>query len=158
MAVGTPVSVDLATWETIDAHALEDYPDECCGLVIEDAAGARRAHPCENIQNKLHGADPESHPRDARRAYRMDDLQVMRILDETEKAGGRMTAIYHSHIDCDAYFSEEDQAAAILDGEPAYPGVVYLVVSVVEGEIRNKKAFDWDSSENLFVEVPLAKS
>ena len=88
----------------------------------------------------------------------MDDLQVMRILDETEKAGGRMTAIYHSHIDCDAYFSEEDQAAAILDGEPAYPGVVYLVVSVVEGEIRNKKAFDWDSSENLFVEVPLAKS
>ena len=127
-------------------------------MVTEDAPGTELAHPCENIQNRLHGTDPGTHPRTARTAYRMDDLQVIRILDETEKAGGKMTAIYHSHIDCDAYFSEEDQLAATFFGEPAYPGVSYLVVSVIDREIRAKKAFAWDTDDGHFVEAPLAKS
>jgi proteasome lid subunit RPN8/RPN11 len=152
------VYVSDRTWHAIGTHAVKDYPDECCGVVTEDASGAALAHPCENVQNRLHEADPETHPRTARTAYRMDDLQVIRILEETEKAGGKMTAIYHSHIDCDAYFSEEDQLAATFFDEPAYPGVSYLVVSVIDGEIQAKKAFSWDPDDSHFVEVPLAKS
>ncbi len=143
-------------WRAIDAHAVKDYPDECCGVVTENASGASVAHACENIQNRLHEQDPETHPRTARTAYRINDLQVARILDDTEKAGGKMTAIYHSHIDCDAYFSEEDQLAATFFDEPAYPGVAYLVVSVVEGGLRGRKAFEWDASAGLYVEVALS--
>ncbi len=86
----------------------------------------------------------------------MDDLQVAKILKVTEDAGGRLTAIYHSHIDCDAYFSEEDQNAAQFFGEPAYPGVVYLVVSVIEGKVENRKAFDWNDETSQFEEIPLS--
>jgi proteasome lid subunit RPN8/RPN11 len=158
MAVdSTMVHVSDETWQTIQTHAVADYPDECCGVVTEDASAVVRAHPCENIQDRLHEADPKTHPRTARTAYRMDDLQVTRILDDTEKAGGRMIAIYHSHVDCDAYFSEEDQLAATFFGEPAYPNVSYLVVSVVDGEMKAKRAFVWDPDGSCFVEAVLAK-
>ena len=115
--------------------------------MTEHDNGHYRVHRCDNIQDRLHQRDPKAHPRTSRTAYRMDDMQVSRILRETEKAGGRAVAFYHSHIDCDAYFSEEDRNAAMFLGEPAYPGVVYLVVSVVDGEVRGQKGFGWDEGE-----------
>lgn len=149
------IEVSREAWAEIEAHAVKDYPDECCGLVTEDRDGASTVHVCENIQDKLHAQDPETHPRTAKTAYRMNDLQVTRILTETEDASGRLVAIYHSHIDCDAYFSEEDQKAAQFFGEPAYPGVTYLVVSVVDGKVENRKAFDWCEASHQFEDVPL---
>ena len=149
------IEVDQTAWGLIEAHALEIYPDECCGLLVKNAGGGSIVHACENIQNKLHAQDPEAHPRTARTAYRMDDLQVSRILTATEDAGGKLSAIYHSHVDCDAYFSEEDQTAAQFFGEPAYPGVTYLVVSVIDGEVKNRKAFSWSDDSGQFEDVPL---
>ena len=88
-------------------------------------------------------------------SYRMDDMQVMRIQSEAEKADGRMVAIYHSHIDVDAYFSEEDHNAATVFGEPTYPGVVYPVISVKDGQVDRcgEKIFRWDDSSLKFEEV-----
>lgn len=148
--------VEESAWKEIEEQAAEAPADECCGLLTVDADGGPTVHACENIQNKLHEQDPETHPRTAKIAYRMDDLQVAKILKETEDAGGRLAAIYHSHIDCDAYFSEEDQNAAQFFGEPAYPGVVYLVVSVIEGKVENRKAFYWNDETSQFEEIPLS--
>ena len=150
------VEVDASAWKEIETHALADYGDECCGLVLQDADGALTVVRCDNIQNKLHAQDPEAHPRTARTAYRMDDLHVARTLQAAEEKGGRLFAIYHSHIDCDAYFSEEDQAAAQFFGEPAYPGVSYLVISVVDEKVENQKAFYWSDDSSQFEEVPLS--
>jgi adenylyltransferase/sulfurtransferase len=142
-------------WAAMFAHAQEEYPAECCGIVTEDASGAHVAHRCANIQDKLHSADPETHPRTSKMAYRMDDIQVMRIQSEAEKADGRMVAIYHSHIDVDAYFSEEDHNAATFFGEPTYPGVVYPVISVKDAQVDRggEKIFRWDDSSLKFEEV-----
>ncbi len=147
--------LDPEIWERIFEHAGEDYPAECCGIVTRAENGHCRVHRCDNIQDRLHKSDPEAHPRTSKTAYRMDDMQVHRILTETEKAGGQLTAFYHSHIDCGAYFSEEDRNAAMFLGEPTYPGVVYLVVSVVDGQVREQKGFGWDEGERGFVETPL---
>jgi adenylyltransferase/sulfurtransferase len=74
---------------------------------------------------------------------------------EAEKTGGRMAAIYHSHIDVDAYFSQEDQQAALFFGEPAYPGVVYPVIPVKNGRVDQlgKKIFKWQDASSAFEEV-----
>jgi len=148
---------DLAIeiWDEIFDHSKRDYPAECCGIVTEDGGGIHRVHWCDNIQDQLHSTDPEAHPRTSREAYRMDNLQVHRIVTEAEGAGGRVVAFYHSHIDCDAYFSKEDRMAATPFGQPAFPEVTYLVVSVVEGELKGKKAFRWDEEEEIFAEVDL---
>ena len=142
-------------WAAMFAHAQEEYPAECCGIMTQDASGAYVVHRCENIQDKLHEADPETHPRTSKMAYRMDDIQVMCIQTEAEKAGGRMVAIYHSHIDVDAYFSEEDHNAATFFGEPTYPDVVYPVISVKDGQVDmgGEKMFCWDDSSLKFEEV-----
>jgi proteasome lid subunit RPN8/RPN11 len=147
--------IDSDAWALIEKHARKDYPDECCGLLAVGADELSVVHGCENIQNKLHELDPVEHPRMAKTAYRMDDLQVSRILTATEDASGKLSAIYHSHIDCGAYFSEEDQTAAQFDGEPAYPELTYLVVSVVDGKVDNGKAFSWSDDSGQFDEVPL---
>ena len=147
--------IGWATWEQIARHAQDDYPSECCGIVTRYPDGNCRVHRCENIQDRLHAHDTKAHPRDSRTAYRMDDLQVGRILRETEAQGGCLVGFYHSHIDCDAYFSSEDRAAATFWGEPVYAGVVYLVVSVVDGRVCGQKGFQWDDGTRAFVEVIL---
>lgn len=142
-------------WEAMFAHAKEDYPAECCGMITADAEGNKTVHRCENIQDKLHASDPKTHPRTAKMAYRMDDMQVMRIQQGAEDAGGKMIAIYHSHIDVDAYFSEEDQNAAMFFGEPAYPGVVYPVIPVKDNVVDRdgRKIFQWNDETLTFEQV-----
>ena len=57
--------------DEIHRHALEEYPNECCGIVVGDPGhnDDNVVHRCENIQNKLHEKDPENFTRDARTAY-----------------------------------------------------------------------------------------
>ncbi|MDE2997830.1 MAG: Mov34/MPN/PAD-1 family protein [Gemmatimonadota bacterium] len=147
--------MDRSVWSKIHQHARCDYPAECCGIVSEASDGAFRVHPCENIQDRLHARNPEEHPRTSKNAYRMDDLEVHRIFTETESAGGRVVAFYHSHVDCGAYFSEEDRQAAMFMDQPAFPEVVYVVVSVVEGAVRGAAGFAWDERTKTFAKKAL---
>ena len=140
----------------IYAHARRDYPFECCGIVFgpKDERIANRALPCANIQNELHAEDPARHVRDARTAYNLgatDLLKLGKSLRGTEPA----KIIYHSHVDIvgdGAYFSDTDQTAAQMDGEPSYP-VEYLVVDVRADGIGSAAQFAWDAVARKYLEV-----
>ena len=123
--------------ERIYKQAADEYPAECCGI-LSRAGGEQdvRVHPCENIQDRLHAEDPEKHPRDARIAYFIEPQELYDIISAAERSGGSVAGFYHSHIDCDAYFSDEDKERAMVWDEPAYPEAVYLVVSLYEGSVR----------------------
>ena len=108
--------------------------------------------PCRNIQDELNRKDPERHPRDARTAYYIDPRDLLTI-GRREAEGYRVATIYHSHIDAGAYFSETDKRNALVNGEPAYPEAVYVVVSVIEGRPAGANAFAWDSAQRDFVQV-----
>ena len=140
---------------TIHAQARAEYPAECCGIITSNSEGDLEVHVCENIQDRLHQQDPEQYPRDARIAYYIDPQELYDIVMATEKSGGGVAGLYHSHIDCDAYFSQEDKERAMAWDEPAYPDAVYLVVSVNEGEVGNQRCFGWDEESRGFVEVEL---
>jgi proteasome lid subunit RPN8/RPN11 len=63
------------------------------------------------------------------------------------KDGYRLSVLYHSHVEVGAYFSETDRKSALLNGEPSYPGTIYLVLSVRKRdriEIDEASAFRWD--------------
>ena len=135
-------------------QAVEDYPAECCGILTTGSEGeAIEVHPCRNVQDDLHEQDPEQHPRNSRIAYFIDPQELFRIVSAAERAGGQVAGFYHSHIDCDAYFSEEDKARAMAWDEPAYPEAVYLVVSVHGEGVRGHRAFAWDREQSDFLEV-----
>ena len=142
---------------TIRKQAEAEYPAECCGVVLVRTGSAteRRLHPCRNIQNTLHAQDPGRFPRDARTAYYMAHEDLIEIA-RRESQGWAVHVIYHSHVDVGAYFSETDRRNALVDGQPAYPGAVYVVVGVGGAGAGEARAFRWEPGRGDFVEIPLA--
>ena len=72
-------------------------------------------------------------------------------MSRREAEGYRVATIYHSHIDTGAYFSETDKRNALVDGEPAYPDAVYVVISVMGGRPNGANAFAWDPARRDFL-------
>ena len=138
----------------VEAQAAVEYPGECCGVVLArgDQPADRLLLPCRNIQNALHEKDPARHPRDARTAYYIDPRDLLTI-GRREADGYWVATIYHSHIDTGAYFSETDKRNALVDGEPAYPDAVYVVVSVLAGRPAAAGAFAWDPAARDFLPI-----
>ncbi len=86
-----------------------------------------------------------------------DDLLKALLL---EREGYEVRVIYHSHIDGKAYFSPTDKENALgqsgpLKGQPLYPQVTHVVLSVVQGKVRAAAAFVWNPGKEDFVPVAL---
>ncbi|MBI4602446.1 MAG: M67 family metallopeptidase [Planctomycetes bacterium] len=143
-----------AARDAMAAHVEVEHPDEACGFVFSKGSELE-VWPMENIQDRRHREDPIADWRTARLAYEFDPKAFQRVLLEKERAGQTLRAIYHSHPDHDAYFSETDSAAAAPLGEPSLPGVVYLVFSVRGGKAVDTKAFDWSQAAGKYVEMPI---
>lgn len=134
------------------AHAREAYPDECCGMIFE-REGREEIVRATNIQNELHAQDPDRFPRTGATGYTMGP-EVAPILIGSERDGLRLLAIYHSHPEREAYFSQEDRKQALgARGEPIYPQAAYIVMSVRNREVRATKVFVWDAVARDYVEV-----
>ncbi len=142
----------------VQVQAAAEYPSECCGVLLSrgERASDRLLMRCRNIQNELHAKDPVRHPRDARTAYFIDPKDLLTI-GRREGEGYRVATIYHSHIDTGAYFSATDRQNALINGEPAYPDAVYVVLSVVERRVVDAAAFVWDPSAHDFAPTELQK-
>jgi [CysO sulfur-carrier protein]-S-L-cysteine hydrolase len=134
-------------------HCREEYPDECCGVIVALADGSTRVIRVRNIQDEMHAKDPASYPRTARTAYSGHPADLRAALDLAEGEGCRLVAFYHSHPDHDAYFSAEDTAQATPFGEPSYPDALQVVVSIRSRSVRTIKAFAWSTSEGAYVET-----
>lgn len=133
-------------------HALEAYPEECCGVVAgrTDAPEEDRVHRCRNVQNSLHAQDSERYPRDAKTAYHMDEKEIFDIFTRAASEEKEVKFIYHSHTDLDAYFSPEDKRMAMWGDIPAYPKATYIVLSVYNGRVKGEAAFRWDEEGGDF--------
>ena len=145
-----------ADWKRIHEQAEAEYPAECCGVLLlrgEDGA-ERLLLPCRNVQDDLHAKDPARHPRTSRTAYFIDPKDLLTI-GRREAEGYRVAVIYHSHVEAGAYFSPTDKQNALINGDPAYPGATYVVVSVVGGKVVDSRAFAWQAAAHDFGEVAL---
>jgi adenylyltransferase/sulfurtransferase len=115
------------------AHGVKTYPEEGCGVLsgpLHQPPLMDGYHPVENIINRMHEEDPERYPRTAERGYYMDPVEMMRLEKQFSAGGRRLKAIFHSHVDVGAYFSQEDIDRALWAGQPILPGVAYLVCGI----------------------------
>ena len=102
--------------DEIVAHAREDAPNECCGLVAGRDGEATAVHRARNaFESPLRY---EVHPQDQ-----------FRITMAIEDAGEEIAGIYHSHTKSEAYPSQTDVNLA-----RNWPDPVYLICSVAEDE------------------------
>jgi proteasome lid subunit RPN8/RPN11 len=150
--------LNLMCEQALKAYA--ERREECCGLLVGDAAARfREAHECHNDMNRHHRRDPFNHPRDARHAFHMRETDYQRVVREAERRGQRVTGIYHSHVDAEAYFSELDQEFAAQPLFP-FPDADHLVISVTgDGAspplVVGLGAFRWLPEEARFEGVPV---
>ncbi|MCI0339779.1 MAG: M67 family metallopeptidase [Planctomycetales bacterium] len=152
-----PVEIPRAAHEEMRREAERGYPREGCGM-FTGAGGDPRSlafHPCANIQDEAHAADPARHPRDARTAYLLDPKAMLALLRASEREGRAIAGFFHSHPEHGAYFSETDRRDATPLGEPSYPEAFQVVVSVRGGRAGDVAAFRWDPAARDFREVPL---
>ena len=151
------IAIDSDALTAMHAHAVEGFPEEVCGVLLEGPDGqiVRRM---QNVQNALHAADPVANPRDARTAYQFDAAELLEVTRQGDAPGWRIVLFYHSHPQHGAYFSDTDKARALFGGEvelgPAFPGVAYLVISVYDRAVRDRKCFAWDEAAQDFLETP----
>lgn len=145
-----PLQIPPPLIAEIRQQASIHYPAECCGVLFgRGEHDVVRVAPMENLQDRLHGLDPDAHPRTSRNGFHMDALRVWREVEAAERRGERLLGFYHSHIDCDAYFSREDRdmAAPPPARLPMYPDVWHLVVACWPDGIREARMFRWDGRD-----------
>jgi proteasome lid subunit RPN8/RPN11 len=99
-------------YEEMVAHAREEAPNECCGLVASRDGEAVKVYRAVNA-----AASPFRFEIDGREAYELNS--------EIEEAGLELGAIYHSHTRTEPEPSQTD----INFGE-WWPGVLWVIVGL----------------------------
>lgn len=133
--------------------------EEACGYLegpAEDALLVDRAVELENLANKYHEVDPEGHPRTGREYFKINALKFERAIESGQADKRPVKVFFHSHLDCGAYFSDEDAASMTMGGRGEPPhALAYLVTAVDRGEVTAHRLFVWDAVGRGFVEAPL---
>jgi proteasome lid subunit RPN8/RPN11 len=109
--------------EEMVAHAREDLPNECCGMI-----GGTDGVATEVIRVANSAASPLR--------YEMDPQEQYNALKTIEDGGGELLAIYHSHTKSAAYPSQTDVNQAV-----AWPEQVYVIVSLADPQQPDVKAY-----------------
>jgi len=105
------------------AHAREDLPNECCGMV-----GGRDGEASTVIRVENAAASPLR--------YEMDSKGQIQAYNAIQDNGEELLGIYHSHTKSAAYPSQTDVNQAV-----AWPEQVYLIVSLADPDAPDVKAF-----------------
>jgi proteasome lid subunit RPN8/RPN11 len=132
--------------------------EEACGYIegpLAEPLVCDRAVELENLANKYHAVDPEGHPRTGREYFKINGVKFERAIAQGKTEARPVKVFFHSHLDCGAYFSQEDAASMTLDGgaEPAYD-LAYLVTAVDQGEVSAHRLFVWNGATREFDEAP----
>jgi [CysO sulfur-carrier protein]-S-L-cysteine hydrolase len=141
------LQLPAAVLQELHQHALECYPNECCGFIAGPLAQPRaltKSTREANEADKFHKLDPVTFPRTARMYFKINELRAARAFEQGAKAGEPIKVIYHSHCDAGAYFSAEDAATFASDNTLMWP-CAFIVVSVQSGKVADTK---------LWVHVP----
>ena len=120
------IQIKEQPWRDMIAHAEATYPDECCGVMlgsVDEVKIVQRAVAMNNVAEGSHRARYELAPEDLIQADR-----------EARAHGMDLVGIYHSHPDCDAYFSQTDL-------KNSCPWYSFVVLSVKTGRFDHANSF-----------------
>jgi proteasome lid subunit RPN8/RPN11 len=116
------MQIERGMVDELFAHAREELPNECCGLIAAQDGRAVRVYRATNAE-----ASPVRYGLDPREQYKM--------MMDMEGQGWTLGAIYHSHTRSPAYPSQTDVNLAF------YPEALYLIVSLQDPDRPDLRAF-----------------
>jgi proteasome lid subunit RPN8/RPN11 len=121
------IRIETEPWRKMVEHARATYPYECCGAMLGTVDGdgrkvVTRAMPLENAsegEKRVH--------------YVMRPKDMLMADQEARREGLDIVGFYHSHPDCDAYFSETDRKNSYWYS--------FVVMSVRKGEFDHANSY-----------------
>jgi proteasome lid subunit RPN8/RPN11 len=127
------IEVEQSPWEAMVLHAERTYPNECCGAMLGHIQGDKKtvneAIPLENASIG-----------EQRRHYELRPEDLLSAEKAARQRGLDLIGIFHSHPDCDAYFSDTD----LRNSCPWYS---FLVLSIKNGKYDHANSFLPDSDQ-----------
>jgi proteasome lid subunit RPN8/RPN11 len=121
------IHIENDPWAAMVAHARASYPNECCGAMLGSTDGeTKTVREAIALQNAFEGAQA------ARYELRPEDLLAADKAARERKMD--LIGIYHSHPDCDAYFSKTDL-------QNSCPWYSFVVLSIKQGEFDHANSF-----------------
>jgi len=127
------IRIQPDAWREMVAHALATYPHECCGAMlgsIED--GRKTVHIALSLENASEG-EREQH-------YELRPADLLRADKEARDRNLDLVGIYHSHPDCDAYFSTTDL-------KNSCPWYSFVVLSIRNGAFDHANSWLPDAEQ-----------
>lgn len=121
------IKINSEAWATMVAHAQSTFPDECCGVMIGSIDdGVKLVTAAVPLENSYKGGQED------RYEIRPEDLLAA---DKNARSQGLdLIGIFHSHPDCDAYFSKTDL-------ENSCPWYSFVVLSIKGGKFDHANSF-----------------
>ncbi len=121
------IRIESEPWAAMVSHARQTYPNECCGAMLGNIDdGQKLVRVAIALENAFQGAQAtryELRPEDLLAA---DKAARERNMD--------LIGIYHSHPDCDAYFSKTDL-------QNSCPWYSFVVLSIQNGEFHHANSW-----------------
>ncbi len=114
------IRIEREAWSVMREHAERAYPNECCGAMMGQIdSGTKLVRRAVALDNAYAGSQK------ARYEVRTEDLLEADRL--ARRDGLDLIGIYHSHPDCDAYFSQTDL-------KNSCPWYSFVVMSIRSGK------------------------
>ena len=120
------ISIDKEAWDAMVAHARSTYPNECCGAMLGHVDSDKRVVTAVPIENAYAGGQ--------RARYELRPEDLLKADREARSHGMDLVGIFHSHPDCDAYFSETDL-------KNSCPWYSFVVISIRGGEFDHANSW-----------------
>jgi proteasome lid subunit RPN8/RPN11 len=131
-------TVERGSWNRIVQHALDIYPKEACGILLNHSEKARHikeVYPTKNISSE-----------DQAKRYLVDPNEFIDADKWADEQGLDICGFYHSHPDHPSAPSEYDR-------KMAWEGYLYLILSIKGGKYQDARAWIYDSDEEDFREL-----
>ena len=122
-------------------HALAEDPNECCGILAGKNGGIDKIYRMVNTESSPY-------------RYNLDPQEQIQVDKDISDTGRKMMAIYHSHTHSEAYPSATDIRLA----NPWYTDIVYILVSLLNRENPQIRAFRIESDAAIEEEVHIIKT
>lgn len=121
------IRISDQAWRVMVEHAKATYPNECCGAMLGTVDGSdKQVTLAVPLENAFSGEQAER--------YELRPGDLMAADRKARDQGMDLVGIFHSHPDCDAYFSETDL-------KNSCPWYSFLVLSIKRGEFDHANSF-----------------
>ena len=121
------IQIQPEAWQIMVSHAQATYPNECCGAMLGTIDGdTKTVKVGVVIENAFTGVQHER--------YELRPEDLLKADREARSRGMDLIGIFHSHPDCDAYFSETDL-------KNSCPWYSFVVLSIYKGQFHHANSF-----------------